>query len=99
MVISQQPDTRVVLSYRGEAFSRAKQKNRQNLEVAKTKGRLKVLLKSKVIRIDEASVQVKQPNRAVRIKNDAVIVCAGGVLPTGFLKEIGVRIETKFGTA
>ncbi len=99
IVISQQPDTRVVLSYRGEAFSRAKQKNRQNLEVAKTKGRLKILLKSKVVRIGETSVHIKQPNRAVRIKNDSVIVCAGGVLPTGFLKDIGVQIETKFGTA
>ncbi len=31
--------------------------------------------------------------------NDAVIVCAGGVLPTEFLKNSGVRIETKFGMA
>ena len=98
-MISQQPDTRVVLSYRGEASSRAKEKNRQNLELVKSKGRLKILLKSKVVRIDETSVQIKQPNRDIRIKNDAVIVCAGGVLPTSFLKEIGVEIETKFGTA
>jgi hypothetical protein len=30
--------------------------------------------------------------------NDAIIVCAGGILPTPFLKEIGVMVETKFGT-
>lgn len=33
------------------------------------------------------------------IPNDAVIVCAGGVLPTEFLKKIGIEIETKYGTA
>jgi hypothetical protein len=31
--------------------------------------------------------------------NDAVIVCAGGILPTPLLKEIGVIVETKHGKA
>jgi len=35
----------------------------------------------------------------MRIKNDAVIVCAGGILPTAFLNSIGVKVETKYGTA
>lgn len=35
----------------------------------------------------------------IAIRNNAVIVCAGGVLPTPFLKEIGVMVETKYGTA
>ena len=33
------------------------------------------------------------------LQNDAIIVCAGGILPTGFLKDIGIEIETKYGTA
>jgi len=28
-----------------------------------------------------------------------VIVCAGGILPTPMLKEVGIIVETKFGTA
>jgi hypothetical protein len=28
-----------------------------------------------------------------------VIVCAGGILPTAFLKSIGIDTETKYGTA
>jgi thioredoxin reductase (NADPH) len=32
------------------------------------------------------------------LPNEAIIVCAGGVLPTGFLKTIGIEVETKFGT-
>ncbi len=48
-------DTSVTLSYRGEAFQRAKQRNRQRVEEASSKGRLKVLLNSQVreIRPDE----------------------------------------------
>lgn len=33
------------------------------------------------------------------IGNDAVIVCAGGILLTGFLKTIGIEIETKYDNA
>jgi len=35
----------------------------------------------------------------MKIMNDAVIVCAGGILPTAFLKSIGIEVETKYGTA
>jgi repressor of nif and glnA expression len=35
----------------------------------------------------------------MRIKNDAVIVCAGGILPTAFLHSVGIEVETKYGTA
>jgi len=35
----------------------------------------------------------------MRIKNDAVIVCAGGILPTTFLQNIGIEVERKYGTA
>ena len=37
-------------------------------------------------------------DEVVEIPNDAVIVCAGGVLPTSFLRAIGVDMETKWGT-
>jgi hypothetical protein len=33
------------------------------------------------------------------LRNDAVIVSAGGILPTDFLKRIGIEVETKYGTA
>jgi hypothetical protein len=34
-----------------------------------------------------------------RLRNDAVIVCAGGLLPTPLLQQAGIRFDTKFGTA
>jgi len=33
------------------------------------------------------------------LANTAVIVQTGGVLPTGLLRELGVTVETKYGTA
>jgi len=38
-------------------------------------------------------------SRARTVRNDAVIVCAGGELPTPLLQKAGIRFDTKFGTA
>ena len=42
---------------------------------------------------------VEQEGRLLQVPNQAVIVSAGGILPTGFLKEVGISVETKYGTA
>jgi thioredoxin reductase (NADPH) len=89
----------VTLSYRSEAFSRAKQKNRERVASAERSGRLKVLFKSNVTRIEPARVELEQEGEPLTLDNDAVIVSAGGVLPTAFLKSIGIEVETKYGTA
>jgi len=91
--------TRVVLSYRSEAFGRVKPKNRERLAAAEKGGRVRVLLKSNVKEIGQKNVVLEQEGKTMQLPNDAVIVCAGGVLPTPFLKEIGVLVETKYGTA
>jgi len=46
--IAEEPGTTVTLSYRSEAFSRAKEKNRQKVDQMKSSGRLNVMLKSNV---------------------------------------------------
>ena len=97
--IAEEPGTTVTLSYRGEAFSRAKQKNRDEVENLSATGRLTVWLKSNVIRIEPAKVDIDISGTPQTIPNEAVIVCVGGVLPTNFLKSIGISIETKYGTA
>ena len=97
--IADQPGTQVFLSYRSEAFARAKPKNRDKVEQAQADGRLTVLYKSNVKQIDDDSVQLDHDGQLVEIPNDGVIISAGGVLPTLFLKEIGIKVETKHGTA
>ena len=49
--------------------------------------------------VHENHVQLETVDGMLSINNDAVIINAGGILPTGFLKSIGIEVETKYGTA
>jgi len=98
VAVAAEPGTTVTLSYRGDAFGRVKQKNRERLAEAEGAGRLTVALASNVTRIDERAVALECKGQATHIANDAIIVCAGGILPTPMLKEMGIHVETKFGT-
>jgi thioredoxin reductase (NADPH) len=97
--IAELGDSQVVLSYRGEAFQRAKQRNRQRVEAAKADDRLKVLLNSQVDEIRPEEVVLKLSGQKLEVSNDAIIVSAGGILPNDFLRSIGIEVETKHGTA
>jgi thioredoxin reductase/Pyruvate/2-oxoacid:ferredoxin oxidoreductase delta subunit len=97
--IAEQSGATVTLSHRSEAFSRAKPKNRERVQIAAKAGRITVLLQSSIKKIGHHDVEIEYRGRRVKIKNDAVIVCAGGILPTAFLKNVGVEVETKYGTA
>jgi thioredoxin reductase (NADPH) len=89
----------VVLSYRGEAFDRAKQRNRERVNSIARGGRLRVMLNSNVRQITPDEVAIEHVGEVVSVPNDTVIVNAGGVLPTDFLRRIGIYVETKYGTA
>jgi thioredoxin reductase/NAD-dependent dihydropyrimidine dehydrogenase PreA subunit len=89
----------VTLSYRSEAFARAKPRNRKRVDAAEKAGTLRVLLSSTVKQIEAGRVKIAQKEQVHDLENDAVIVNAGGVLPNDFLKSIGIAVETKFGTA
>jgi thioredoxin reductase (NADPH) len=97
--IAELGDTSVTLSYRGEAFQRAKQRNRQRIEAASASARLKVMLNSQVQEIRPEEVVLLLEGQKLQVENDAIIVSAGGVLPNDFLRSIGVEVETKYGTA
>ena len=87
------------LSYRGDAFQRAKQRNRDRVRRASETGSLRVLLKSEINGISPDRVALTFEGNRLELPNDAVIVNAGGILPTDFLKGIGIEVETKWGTA
>jgi thioredoxin reductase (NADPH) len=96
--IAEEPDTVVTISYRSQSFSRAKSKNRKRVEEAQETGKLKVLLSSSVKRIGLEDIELQHRDRCFTIKNQAVIVCVGGILPTPFLEGMGIEVETKHGT-
>jgi len=98
IAIAEQEGSSVILSYRSAAFSRVKQKNRTLLEQGEKSGRIQVMLNSSVKEILETQVLIEAEGVQKHYPNDAVIVCAGGLLPTPLLQKIGIEFETKFGT-
>ena len=98
LAIGQEPDTCVTLSYRGEAFKRIKPRNRELIESESSRGSVQVALQSNIKAIDDETVTIEMGGVCKEIRNDGVIVCAGGVLPTDFLRAIGIEISTKCGT-
>jgi thioredoxin reductase/NAD-dependent dihydropyrimidine dehydrogenase PreA subunit len=97
--IAEEPGTTVTLSHRGAAFGRARAKNQERVAAAQEEGRLHVLMPSGVRRIGSDAVELAFNGRRAAIRNDSVIVCVGGILPTAFLQSIGIEVETKHGTA
>jgi thioredoxin reductase len=91
----------VTLSYRKESFSRLKPKNLERINNAQRSSKVKIILNSEVSEILDNSVILKinkNPEPYV-IENDLVYIFAGGVLPTKFLEEIGIKITKKYGEA
>lgn len=89
----------VHLAYRGDAFNRLKAANRARLDQAVAVRSVKLALRSAVISIRDAEVEVEDERGRRTLANDAVIVCAGGVLPTELLRGAGITFETKHGQA
>jgi thioredoxin reductase (NADPH) len=73
-------------------------KNRLRLQELVGGGRIRELLDSTVEQIDRQAVSLRCGTESILLDNDAVIVCAGGMLPTEFLNATGIGMETKFGT-
>lgn len=95
--IAEEPGSTVTLSYRSEAFGRVKEKNRLLLQEMEAQKKLTVMLKSNIKEIGENTIIIDWDGKVMEIPNQAVIVCAGGILPTPFLKEIGILVQTHHG--
>ncbi len=99
LAVADEPGTTVTLSCRGdEIFTRPKEKNRQRLKQADSQGKIKVYLKCHVKEIGPDWIILAQEGKTIKLKNDAAIICAGGTLPTPMLKEMGVMVDTYYGT-
>ncbi len=89
----------VILSYRKDAFQRIKPKNKERIEQAVREGKLDVRFNTNLTRIEEKEVVLASTldDSTEILKNDLVYIFAGGELPTGFLKKIGLEITKKYG--
>jgi NADH dehydrogenase FAD-containing subunit len=80
-------------------FDRIKPKNQQKLDAASGAGKVKVLLKAQAKQIRGDAVTVDVGGQSQDVKNDFVLIFAGGVLPTAFLEKAGVQVQTMKGEA
>jgi len=94
-------ENNVALSYRKNAFSRLKPKNRENIKDAIDKDLIKVYFDSNVESIHNEDVKLKfsSGKQTISIKNDLIYIFAGGELPTSFLEKTGIQITKRFGYA
>ena len=93
------PGAEVALVHRGPSFERAKPQSIARIDAAVAADRLVFLMESRVTRITPDRIEIETRGRRKAYLNDAVIICAGGVLPTDFLRKAGIRIETVHGKA
>lgn len=98
LAIADEPGAAVTLCYRGDSFSRAKAKNRERINDYVAQKKIRLLLNTNPLRITVSEVHLLNADKEISIDNDAVIISAGGILPSGFLKQVGIGVETKFGT-
>lgn len=100
LALSEQPETPVTLCYRGAAFNRARSKNRDRLDNAVRAGRIRVMMEANVARIQSGHVVIRGPDASEEcVDAEAVIIAAGGILPTAFLQQVGIQVDTRYGTA
>tara|TARA_R110002020_G_scaffold309301_1_gene525085 strand:+ start:236469 stop:237773 length:1305 start_codon:yes stop_codon:yes gene_type:complete len=95
--IAEETNAIVDLSYRGDAFQRARRRNRERIDALLADGRMTTHLQSQVLSITHHHATLETANGELELENDAVIVCAGGILPTYLLKAMGVSVVTKYG--
>ena len=89
--LAMQQGNTVTLSYRKQKFFRLKKKNQQKIDELMDLGMVKVLFESQVTEIKPDSVLITSPEGETVLKNDYVLVFAGGEPPFKLLKDIGIR--------
>lgn len=95
LAVSKASRNRVTLSYRGDTFHRARDRNRKMLEEAEQQGRIRILLKSNVTRILSHCVQLSGPDWVLELPNHYTFLLLGGESPESFLRKTGVEIVEK----
>jgi hypothetical protein len=80
-------------------FARLKPKNSIAINEAVEAGKIKLLLRSNLVSIEDEHVYIMPADggEPVKLQNDLVYIFAGGELPTQFLEKAGIKITRKFG--
>ena len=95
LALSRSGTNRVTLSYRGENFLRARERNRQQIQSAYNDGKIAVHFSSQVREVREDSVMLQTAGAEKEIPNQYVFILIGGESPEEFLQKTGVEIVEK----
>ena len=90
MGLGHQSGNQVTLCYRGERFSRIKERNSKRVEDCSKSGKVKVLFQTDPLEFKSDFVVLDVNGSTQEIPNDFVWIFAGGTPPNDFLKKIGV---------
>jgi thioredoxin reductase/Pyruvate/2-oxoacid:ferredoxin oxidoreductase delta subunit len=90
MGLSCQTGNAVTLCYRGERFSRIKERNIKRIEESVRAGKLRVLFQTNPVEFKPEAVILDINGTRQEIPNDFVWIFAGGVPPNEFLKRLGI---------
>jgi thioredoxin reductase/NAD-dependent dihydropyrimidine dehydrogenase PreA subunit len=89
----------VTISYRRNTFARCRAENRRRIDEVIGAGKVRALMPSELVRIDEKAVVLNADHKEITIPNDAVIVQIGGTAPSELLHKFGIEVVTKRGEA
>jgi thioredoxin reductase len=93
--VANQPRATVHLSYRGDDFARAKERNREKLAAQVERGRITLVLRSQVREIRADVAVLEQDGQTLILPNDEVVIRIGGDAPYAFLQRLGIRVVQK----
>jgi thioredoxin reductase (NADPH) len=95
VALSKINDNRVTISYRGDSFKRARERNREKLDTQRATGRVKVMFTSEVASIESEAVRLRHSGDELELPNNFVFAMIGGESPEEFLRRSGVEIVEK----
>lgn len=90
--LAEVPGCRVTLSYRRDAFTRAKSLNRTRLQAAQREGSLRVELRSTVTALEPGRVRLRTEQGELSLANDVVFAFLGSDPPTDFLAQARIEV-------
>lgn len=95
MGLATQPGNRVTISYRGDQFTRIKDRNAKRIQQFSDEKKVEIIFQSKIKEIKEKSILMDNNGETKEIPNDFVWIFAGGEAPNKFLEKIGIQIGAK----
>ncbi|HVI02404.1 MAG TPA: NAD(P)-binding domain-containing protein [Enhygromyxa sp.] len=92
IALANQPDTRVLISYRGADFKRGKRRNHDELRRLLAAGRVELRWQTEVAAIEPGAIRLRTlAGQESRHAVDSVFVMIGNVAPLALLEAFGVK--------